>query len=78
MAAVKLKLSFEEALTELETIVRALESGNTSLEDAITQYERGAALEAHCRQKLDDAKLRIEKITATATNGEELEPFAHG
>lgn len=79
MAAAKAvlnKLTFEEALTELEQIVRALESGSISLEDAIAQYERGAALEAHCRMKLDDAKLRIEKITTGKDGAVTLEPFA--
>ena len=55
-------LSFEEALRELETIVRRLEEGKTSLEEAINAYERGAALRAHCEKKLKDARLRVEKI----------------
>ena len=55
-------MSFEEALRELETIVRRLEEGKTSLEEAITAYERGAALRAHCEKKLKDARLRVEQI----------------
>lgn len=55
-------MSFEEALTELETIVRRLEEGKTNLEDAIKAYERGAALKAHCEKKLKDARLRVEQI----------------
>jgi len=55
-------LSFEEALKELETIVRRLEEGKTSLDDAINAYERGAALKAHCEKKLKDARLRVEQI----------------
>jgi exodeoxyribonuclease VII small subunit len=38
------KMSFEDALAELEQIVRGLEGGQQKLEDAITAYERGAAL----------------------------------
>ncbi|MFN5589897.1 MAG: exodeoxyribonuclease VII small subunit [Holosporales bacterium] len=68
------KLSFEAALAELEAIVRSLESGNIPLENAITQFERGAALEAHCRTHLEDARLRIEQITST----DSVAPFAHG
>jgi len=55
-------MSFEEALRELETIVRRLEEGKTSLEEAINSYERGAALRAHCEKKLKDARLRVEQI----------------
>ena len=55
-------LSFEEALRELETIVRRLEEGKTSLEEAIAAYERGAVLRTFCEQKLKDARLRVEQI----------------
>lgn len=56
------EMSFEEALTELESIVRRLEEGKTNLEDAIKAYERGAALKAHCEKRLKDARLRVEQI----------------
>ncbi|MBY0291755.1 MAG: exodeoxyribonuclease VII small subunit [Alphaproteobacteria bacterium] len=55
-------ISFEEALKELETIVRRLEEGKTSLEDAISSYERGATLRVYCEKKLKDARLRVEQI----------------
>ncbi|MDR1032017.1 MAG: exodeoxyribonuclease VII small subunit [Holosporales bacterium] len=55
-------LKFEEALKELELIVRKLEEGNTPLEQAIELYEKGAVLRKHCQQVLDDAKLRIDKV----------------
>jgi exodeoxyribonuclease VII small subunit len=58
------KMSFEEALSELEDIVRDLESGQGELDQSITSYERGAHLRAHCEAKLKDAQLRIEKIVA--------------
>lgn len=60
------KLSFEAALAELEGIVRSLESGQTSLEDSIAAYERGTALKKHCEQRLQDARLRVEKISLSA------------
>lgn len=60
------QLSFEAALAELDTIVRALESGQTSLEDSIKAYERGTALKSHCEAKLKDARLRVEKINLSA------------
>lgn len=55
-------LSFEQALAELESIVRNLEDGRGQLDEAITAYERGAALKRHCEQKLKEAQLRVEKI----------------
>ena len=55
-------LSFEEALKELETIVKRLEEGKVNLEDAIGAYERGSQLKAHCEKKLRDAKMRVEQI----------------
>ncbi|MDH5723738.1 MAG: exodeoxyribonuclease VII small subunit [Alphaproteobacteria bacterium] len=57
------KLSFEDALQELETIVRKLETGEALLEDSITAYERGVKLKKHCETKLRDAQEKIEKIS---------------
>ena len=54
-------LSFEDALAELERIVRALEGGQ-QLEDAIGAYERGAALRKHCEAKLAQAEERVAAI----------------
>ncbi|HLZ68239.1 MAG TPA: exodeoxyribonuclease VII small subunit [Aliidongia sp.] len=59
-------LSFEEALEELETIVRQLEAGRGRLDDAIGSYERGAALKRHCEAKLNEAKAKVEKIAFAA------------
>ena len=60
------KLSFEDALAELEQIVRGLESGQQKLEDAITAYERGAALRRHCESKLAEAEARVAAIVQHA------------
>ena len=59
-------LSFEDALAELEQIVRGLESGQQKLEDAITAYERGAALRKHCEAKLAEAEARVAAIVLNA------------
>ncbi len=56
-------LSFEEALVELESIVKSLETGQAPLEESITSYERGTLLKKHCESKLRDAQAKIEKIT---------------
>ncbi|MGQ0676334.1 MAG: exodeoxyribonuclease VII small subunit [Rhodospirillales bacterium] len=55
-------MSFEDALGELEQIVRRLEDGTGKLDDAISSYERGAALKRHCESKLREAQAKIEKI----------------
>jgi len=59
-------LSFEDALAELEQIVRGLESGQQKLEDAITAYERGAVLRRHCEAKLAEAEARVAAIVEHA------------
>lgn len=68
------KLSFEQALEELEAIVRQLESGEVELERSIAIYERGAALKAHCEAKLKDAELKVEKIVFGETGAVGVEP----
>ena len=55
-------LSFEEALTKLENIVRELESGRTKLDDAVSAYEKAVALKKLCQDKLAAAALKVEKI----------------
>ena len=59
-------MSFEDALAELEQIVRALEGGQQKLEDAIAAYERGAALRRHCEAKLTEAEARVAAIVERA------------
>ena len=55
-------MSFEDALAELEQIVRRLEAGQVKLDDAIQSYERGAQLKRHCEQKLNEAQQRVDRI----------------
>jgi len=59
------KLTFEDALEQLEKIVEALEAGDTPLEKLVLQYEKGTKLLDHCRKKLGEAELRIQKIEKT-------------
>ena len=59
-------MSFEDALTELEGIVRELEAGQDQLDAAIAKYERGAKLRAHCEAKLREAEAKVERITKAA------------
>ncbi|WP_338662810.1 exodeoxyribonuclease VII small subunit [Pararoseomonas sp. SCSIO 73927] len=55
-------LSFEEAVAELEAIVRRLEGGQAKLEEAMDSYARGTALRAHCQRKLDEAEARVQAL----------------
>ncbi|MBG6199149.1 exodeoxyribonuclease VII small subunit [Labrenzia sp. EL_13] len=63
------KLSFEDALKQLETIVRELEQGNVALERSIEMYERGDSLRKHCDTLLKSAEAKVEKIQL-GQNGE--------
>jgi exodeoxyribonuclease VII small subunit len=57
-------MAFEDALAELEKIVRGLEGGAQKLEEAIAAYERGALLRRHCEAKLAEAEARVQAIVA--------------
>jgi exodeoxyribonuclease VII small subunit len=69
-------LSFEDALQELEQIVKRLELGSGKLNDAIASYERGALLKRHCEAKLREAQARVDKIVIGADGAPAAEPAA--
>jgi exodeoxyribonuclease VII small subunit len=69
-------LSFEDALAELERIVRGLEGGQQKLEEAIGAYERGARLRRHCEAKLAEVENRVQAIVETAGGGLTTEKMA--
>jgi exodeoxyribonuclease VII small subunit len=56
-------LSFEAAMKRLEEIVQFLERGNIPLEEAVQAYEEGMQLKQYCMERLEQAQLRIEKVT---------------
>lgn len=58
----KRKLTFEEALGQLEAIAEQIEQGKIGLEESITQYERGMALVKQCREILAKAEHRIQQL----------------
>lgn len=58
------EMSFEEAMAALEQVVGQLERGDVALEASIALYERGAALKAHCADKLKAAEAKVEMIRA--------------
>lgn len=67
-------LSFEDALAELQDLVKRLERGDNKLDDAIKAYERGAALKRHCEAKLREAQLKVEKIVLSQDGSVGVEP----
>jgi len=68
------KLSFEEALAELEKLVRGLETGESDLQSSIAAYERGVELKKLCESKLKEAQAKIEKITIDSEGKVSLSP----
>jgi exodeoxyribonuclease VII small subunit len=67
------KLTYEEAYSELEGIVSALESGEQPLDEALSLFERGQMLTKHCAELLAKAELRVQELS-----GETLEVFQEG
>ena len=57
------KLSFEQALEQLESIVSKLEDGTIQLEESIEEYTRGTLLKKHCEAKLKEATMKVEQIS---------------
>jgi exodeoxyribonuclease VII small subunit len=71
-------LRFEQALAELETILRELEDGTTSLEDALARYERGVGLLRQCYAQLRDAEQKVKLLAGlTEDGGADLQSFGH-
>jgi len=62
------KLSYEQARTELATVVERLEQGGTSLEESLALWERGEKLADVCQRWLDGARERIEAARAARTD----------
>ena len=69
------KLSFEEALENLESIAEQIEQGKIGLEESIDRYEEGMALVKQCRAILAKAELRIEKLQERADGGVDKTPM---
>jgi exodeoxyribonuclease VII small subunit len=66
-------LSYEAALEELETIIRAMEGDNLALEASLAAYQRGAVLLKHCQSKLVDAEQKVRIL-----EGDLLKPLKTG
>ena len=57
------KMTFEQALSKLESIVKELEDEKIPLEDSIRKFEMGVKLSSHCLAKLNEAEKKIEELT---------------
>ena len=75
--AVKIAKStrFEDAMGELETIVKTLEAGDQPLEDSLTQFERGVALARFCQQSLASAEQKVKILSVDEDDEESLSEF---
>ncbi len=58
------ELSFEAAYAELSRLIEAMESGDLTLDESVTQYERGHQLATHCERLLARAELRVSQLNA--------------
>ena len=71
-------LPFEEAVRQLEAVVRELEAGEISLEAALARFEEGVRLSRHCTGILDSAQGRIERLVGELNGETVLEPIQGG
>ena len=62
------KMTFEDAMKELENLVDSLDKGDVSLDEAIAAYDRGSQLKDHCQKKLNEAKMKVETIQSSGEN----------
>ena len=69
------ELSFEDALAELESVVRTMESGELALDDMIRNFERGRKLSDHCGAKLKALEKKIEILVGDSADGPQWRPF---
>ena len=64
------KMSYEQALAELEVIVEKLENQPLGLDDTLSQFERGKALIQHCQTLLENAELKVRQLSADSISKE--------
>lgn len=56
------ELSFEQALSSLEQIIREMESGEAPLESLVTHYQEGVKMLKLCRERIDSAEMKIKEV----------------
>ncbi|GHT98123.1 exodeoxyribonuclease 7 small subunit [Alphaproteobacteria bacterium] len=70
------KIEFEDALKELENIVKVLEEGKSSLKESVVLYERGTLLKKHCDEILELTQLRINQISSAKDGNIKIEEIS--
>lgn len=68
----KKEQKFEDALRELEDVVRKLEAGDGTLEEMIALYEKGTSLVVVCTKRLDAYEAKIEKLSETEARTDDV------
>ena len=63
-------LTFEQTLAQLQNIVQELESGDGSLDESLSRYERGMLLAQHCNDLLDKAEIRVRELLPTGAEAD--------
>lgn len=71
----KEKMTFEGATLRLEEIVKLLEEGKTSLDESLKLYEEGISLVRFCNEALDNAEIKIKKLSVSADGAVEEKDF---
>ena len=70
-------MEFEKQIAELETIVKALESGSVSLDESLALFEKGIKITKDCREMLDKAEKKVSVLTAGADGETEKKEFSY-
>jgi exodeoxyribonuclease VII small subunit len=69
-------MTFEESLSELESVIQDLERGDISLDESLTRYERGVNLLKQCYARLESAEAKVRELTGVTSEGEPvMSPF---
>ncbi|MBA3072839.1 MAG: exodeoxyribonuclease VII small subunit [Anaerolineaceae bacterium] len=63
-----LALTYEQAFSELESIVEAMENQQQPLDETMKLFERGQILSQHCTSLLDNAELRIKELNTSKSS----------
>lgn len=72
------KVNFEKSMAELEEIVKKLESGETSLDESLTLFERGVKLSAQCSKLLEAAEQKVKVLLQSEEGGVSEQDFLDG
>lgn len=72
------KLSFEEAMLELESVVGKLDSGEGTLDESISLFQKGVLLSKLCSARLEEIEQRVRILTDDGSGSKKEVPFTDG